>query len=129
MKITTLSLLIVLFASACSQKSQNAVSTGTSEFPISAGDVVTTSVEVVTGRVPSSPTQQTALVHLQFSPAKAAEFRKFTREHLNQQVQITIGTNVVAEPVIRAELSSPKIELGFPTAEKAQAVADSLSKK
>ena len=97
MKTTILSLLLILFASACSHKTESSVTADTSQFPMAAGEVVSTSVEVVTGRLPSSPTQETAVVHLEFSRAKAAEFRKFTREHLNQKVQIMVGTNVVQE--------------------------------
>lgn len=131
MKTTTLSLslILVLFVSACSHKTESTTSTGTPQFSIAVGDVASTSVEVVTDRVPSSPTQQMAVVHLEFSGAKAAEFRKFTKEHLNQKVQIMVGTKVVSEPVIRAEIPSPKIELAFPSPDEAQAVADSLSKK
>ena len=126
MKNTTISLLLVLFVSACSHKTE---STGSTEFSIAAGDVVSTSVETVTGRVPSSPTQEMSVVHVELSDAKSTEFRQFTKDHLNQKVQIMVGTNVVEEPVIRAEISSPKIELMFSSPDKAQAVADSLSKK
>jgi preprotein translocase subunit SecD len=126
MKTIILSLVLVLFVSACSRKA----ATGTPQFSIAAGDVVgAASVEIVTGRVPSSPTQETAVVHLQFSSAKAAEFRQFTKDHLNQKVQILVGTKVVEEPVIRAEIPSPKIELMFSSSNEAQVVTDSLSKK
>ena len=126
MKNTTIGLLLVLFVSACSHKT---TSTGLTEFSIAAGDVVSTSVETVTGRVPSSPTQTMSVVHVELSGAKSAEFRQFTKDHLNQKVQIMVGTDVVEEPVIRAEIASPKIELMFSSPDKAQAIADSLGKK
>ena len=129
MKNTTLSLLLVLFVSACSHKTESTVTTGSTEFSIAAADVVSTSVETVTGRVVSSPTQAMSVVHVELSGPKSAEFCRFTKDHLNQKVQIMIGTNVVEEPVIRAEISSPKIELMFSSPDKAQAIADSLSKK
>ena len=96
---------------------------------MAAGDVVSTSVEAVTGRRPSSPTQEMYAVHVTLSGAKSAAFRQFTKDHLNQEVQIMIGTNVVQQPVIRAEISSPKIELMFSSPDEARAIADSLSKK
>jgi preprotein translocase subunit SecD len=129
MKNTTISLLLVLFVSACSHKTESTVTTGSTEFSIAAGDVVSTSVETVTGIDLSSPTQAVPVVHVELSSTKAAEFRQFTKEHLNQKVQIMVGTNVVEEPVIRAEISSPKIDLMFSSHDKAQAIADSLSKK
>jgi preprotein translocase subunit SecD len=129
MKNTTLSLLLVLFLSACSHKTESSVAPGSTEFSIAAGDVVTTSVEAVTGRRPSSPTQEMYAVRVTLSGAKSAAFRQFTKDHLNQEVQIMIGTNVVQQPVIRAEISSPKIELMFSSPDEARAIADSLSKK
>jgi preprotein translocase subunit SecD len=129
MKTTTLSLILVLFASACSHKTESSVTAGSTQFSMTAGDVLSTSVETVIGRVPSSPTEKRTVVHLEFSGAKAAEFRKFTKEHLNQKVQIMVGEKVVWEPVIRAEIPSPKIELLFSSPDEARAVADSLSKK
>ena len=129
MKITTFSLMLLLSASVWSSKAQNTIATNTPQFSIAAGDVVSTSVEVVTGRMPASPAQEIATLHLKFSKAKAAEFREFTKKHIKQKVQIMVGTNVVAEPVIRAEILGPKIELGFSSPEKAHAVADSLRKK
>lgn len=99
-------------------------------FSIEAGDIVgTASVEVVAGRVPSSPTQRVSLVHFQFTGAGAARFRQFTRDHLNQKVQIMVGSNVVEEPVISDEIPGPEIELIISSADKARAVADSLSKR
>ena len=129
MKYATLSLMLALTVSACSHKTESTPNAGSTQFSIAAGDVVSTSVEVVTGRVPSSPTQEMAVVHLEFSGAKAAAFRQFTKDHINQKVQIMVGTNVVEEPVIRAEIPSRKIELSFSSPEEARAIADSLSKK
>jgi len=132
MKHTTIGLILVLFTSACSQKPQstpNTTSGGTPQFLIAAGDVARTSVEVVTGRVPSSPTQEMAVVNLELSSAKAAAFRQFTKDHLNQKVQILVGTKVVEEPVIRAEIPGPKMELMFSSPDEARAVAASLSRK
>jgi preprotein translocase subunit SecD len=132
MKNTTLSLLLVLFVSACSHKTEsNPTSTtaGLPEFTIAVGDVVSTSVETVTGHMPSSPTQAESMVHIELSGAKGADFRKFTKDHVGQQVQILVGTKVVQEPMIAAEIVSPKIDLLYSTPAEAQSVADLLSKK
>ena len=130
MKNTALSLLLVLFVSACSHKTESTVtSTSAPQFSIAAGDVVATSVETTTGSVPASPTQAMYMVHVELSSAKGAEFRQFTKDHINQQVQILIGTKVVQEPMIAAEIVSPKMDLIYSSKDEAQSVADLLSKK
>jgi len=121
--------MLVLLTSVCASKAQSDPPSIKPQFVIMAGDVVSTSVEVVTGRVPASPTQEMSVVHLEFSSAKAAELRQFTKDHLNQQVQIMVGTNVVQEPMIRAEIPGAKIDLMYSSPEKAQAIAALLSKK
>ena len=128
MKNTTLSLLLVLFVSACSHKTESNATAGLPEFSIAVGDVVSTSVETATGHA-SSPTQEMSLVHIQLSSAKGAEFRQFTKDHVSQKVQILVGTKVVQEPVIFAEIESPKIDLLYSTPAEAQSIADLLSKK
>jgi len=130
MKNTTLSLLLVLFVSACSHKTESTVtSTGTPQFSIAASDVVSTSVETTTGNVPASPTQAMTMVHVELSGAKAAEFRKFTKDHVSQKVQILVETKVVQEPMIAAEIVSPKLDLIYSSKDEVQSVADLLSKK
>ena len=122
MKNTTLSLILVLFVSACSHKTESTVITGSTEFSIAAGDVTAAPVMRPTGSTE-------ALVDVHFSSTKSAEFSQFTASHLNQKVQILVGTKVVAEPVIRAAITGGQIQLHFATPEEAQAVADSLTKK
>ena len=129
MKNALLSLVVALLASACSQKPETTTPTGTPRFSVAAGDIATSSVEVVTGRVLASPTQETAVVHIEFSKARAEAFRKFTKEHLDEKVQIMVGTNVVSEPVIRTEIPGGKIEVHFSSPEEARAFAASLSQK
>src|ERR1035438_6537100 len=115
MKNTILSVIVVLLVSGCSHKTENTVTTTASvpQFPIVPGDVVNTSVDDVTGRVPWHPRQRMAVVNLEFSAAEAAKFRQFTKDHLHQKVQIMVGTNVVGEPVIEAEIPGPQMELAF----------------
>src|SRR5664279_683535 len=57
------------------------VTTDLPKFTISASDLAVPA-EVVTNSTPSS-NQLTVSINLQFSNAKAEEFQKFTREHLN----------------------------------------------
>jgi preprotein translocase subunit SecD len=133
MKNTTLSLLLVLFVSACSNKSETTPTTDTGgsppQFSITASDVSGASVQIANNTPNLVAAHKTALADVHLSPKTAANFQKFTKEHLNQKVQILVGTNVVAEPVIRAELSDGRIPLTFSTPEEAQAVVDYLTKK
>jgi preprotein translocase subunit SecD len=111
--------------SSCASKAQSDAPPTKPQFVIMAGDVISTSVEVVTGKTP----QDLSVVHLEFSGAKAAEFRQFTKDHLNQKVQIVVGTKIAEEPIIRAEIPSPKIDLTFSSPDEARAIADILIKK
>ena len=69
------------------------------------------------------------MVHVELSGAKGGDFRKFTKDHVGQQVQIVVGTKVVQEPMIAAEIVSPKMDLLYSSKDEAQSVADLLSKK
>jgi preprotein translocase subunit SecD len=133
MKNTTISLLLVLFVSACSHKTESTqtISTdgSTPQFSIAASDVSSASVQTATNSPNLVAAHKTAQVDVHLSTKAAADFQRFTQEHLNQKVQILVGTNVVAEPVIRAVLSRGELPLNFSTPEEAQAVVDSLSKK
>jgi preprotein translocase subunit SecD len=115
MKNALLSLAIMLFVAACSPKSER-TSTGTPQFSVAASDVASASAE-------------SAVVHIEFSKAKAEAFRKFTKENLDQKIQVVVGTKVVAEPVIRSEIPGGKIDVSFSSAEEAQKFAASLSQK
>jgi hypothetical protein len=48
--------------------------------------------------------------------------------HLNQKVQIVLGTNVVAEPIIRAEITDGKIVLNCP-ADEIKKITEPFPKK
>ena len=128
MKNLFVTFAIVLLVAACSQKHESTAttSTGMPQFSVAARDITAASTEVVTGRVLSSPTQETAVVHIEFSKAKAEAFRKFTRDHLDKQVQVVVGTKVVAEPVIRSEIPGGKIEVHFSSPDEAQEFVASL---
>jgi preprotein translocase subunit SecD len=68
-------------------------------------------------------------IHLQFTAAKTDEFRKFTREHINQQTQLLVGSKVVAEPYIRSEISGGQADIDFSSIDEARVVADNLNKR
>ena len=123
MKNVTVSLLFVLFVSACSPKTESIVTTGTPQFSFAAGDVATASIQT------PAASSNAVVVDVHFSSIKTAEFSKFTQEHLNQKVQILVGTKVVAEPVILAALTGGEVQLHFATSEEAKAMADSLTKQ
>jgi hypothetical protein len=137
MKNTTLSLLLVLFVSACSHKTESRDATGTPQFVFTASDVSTASVQPVTGNANLSESHKknlaeahkTALVKVVFSSSKAAEFHKFTQDHLALKVHVLVGSEVLLDSVIRTAITLSEIELAFSTPEEAQAFADSLSKK
>jgi preprotein translocase subunit SecD len=106
---------MMLFVTACSPKSER-ISTGTPQFSVAADDITSTSIE-------------STVVQIEFSNAKAEAFRKFTKDHLDQKIQVIVGTKVVAEPVIRSEIPGGKIAVSFSSSEEAQAFADKLSQK
>jgi hypothetical protein len=54
------------------------------------------------------------IFHLALSDARAIDFRAFTQQHLGHKVQIVLGTNVVAEPIIRSEVTNGMITLECP---------------
>jgi len=133
MKNTMLSLPLVLLVSACSHKTESAPTTGTGgstpQFAIAANDVSSASIEILTNTPNLVAAHATASADVHLASKAAADFQKFTQAHLNQQVQILVGSKVVAEPVIRAPISSGEVVLSFPTPGEAQAVVEALSKK
>jgi hypothetical protein len=116
MKNTLLSLAAVLLFSGYSGQSQSSPTSDAPQFRIGAGDVAKMSKKLIVGD-PSIPGQSEYRVQLGLSSARAADFQKFTKLHLNQKVQIVLGTNVVAEPIIRAEITDGKIVLNCPPGE------------
>jgi preprotein translocase subunit SecD len=111
-----LSLAAVLLLSGYSGSSQSSPASGASQFQIGAADVAKMSMKLIKGD-PSIPTQGEYHVQLGLSTARATNFQKFTQLHLNQKVQIVLGTNVVAEPIIRSEITNGKIVLHCPAGE------------
>src|ERR1039457_98453 len=108
---TTLSILAaVLLLSGYSGQSQSSPPSDVPQFQIGAGDVAKMSMKLIKGD-PSIPAQGEYHVQLGLSSARATEFQKFTQLHLNQKVQIVIGTNVVAEPIVSSEVTDGKIVL------------------
>jgi hypothetical protein len=117
MKNIILSLMLVIFASACSR-------TALPRFSIPPGEVAATSVEVI----PAHKNTVVA-VHVGLSSAMAADLRQFSKDHLKQQVQIIVGTNVVGKLVFRRPLPSTNFALFYSSRQEAQEVAELLSNK
>lgn len=125
-------LALLAIVSACSPKrpadpakTQVTVPAGKPRFTIIPTDVAGMA-EITTVRPPG--TNAAYVINLQFTDAKAEQFRDFTREHAHQQVQLLVGGRIVAEPVIGAEISNGQADLTFASPEAAQAVANSLAK-
>ena len=127
MKTTLLSLAAVLLFGGYSGQSQSSPTLDAPQFRIGAGDVAKMSKKLIVGD-PSIPGQSEYRVQLGLSSARAADFQKFTQLHLNQKVQIVLGTNVVAEPIIRAEITDGKIVLNCP-ADEIKKITEPFPKK
>jgi preprotein translocase subunit SecD len=82
--------------------------------------------EITTDRVPGTNREYT--VHLEFTDAKAAQFRQFTRAHVRQRVQLIIGRKVIATPVIAAEIVNGQADLTFASAQEARDLIETLGK-
>jgi hypothetical protein len=120
MKNTTLSLLLVLFISACSHK--------TPQLAISEADMARP-VEVVTNGEDLVSLHRAAKAVLMFSPEGSAKLQKFGKAHLHQKTQIMVGSHVVIEPIFDYVGTNEEFDLSFETREEAQAVADLLNKR
>jgi preprotein translocase subunit SecD len=133
MKNLAIALILVLFTSACSRKTETtptaSTGVGLPQFVIAASDVMTASAKSATNRPDLIAAHRNAVVDVQFSSKATADFKKFTQEHLNQQVQILVGSNVFAVTWIRSVHPDGRFQTAFSTLEEAQAVADSLTKK
>jgi hypothetical protein len=105
---------------------KNIVTTNLAQFTIGAADLA---MPAALGTNGVGTGNDTIVIHLQFSASRADEFRQFTREHINQNIQILVGTEVVSEAHIIAEISSGQADLSFSSADQARAVADSLNKR
>jgi hypothetical protein len=69
------------------------------------------------------------VVDVRFTPSKSVAFHKFTQEHLNEGVQILVGSKVVAVRKFGVPMPGERMMFPFSTPEEAQAVVDSLTKK
>jgi preprotein translocase subunit SecD len=130
-KIAILSLVLVLIASACSRTARLgrsfALDPNKPQFLIAPADLASPAV-IATNSSPSGA-NATIVIRVEFNADKGDEFRKFTREHLNQQTQLVVGAKVVAEPVIVAEISDGRTDMAFTAFDEAWAVRTLLSKK
>jgi hypothetical protein len=128
MRTAVLCFVVTLLATGCSRESGGGAAAGTPRFDIAPRDVVATSTTLETGWA-VNPTQQIAVLHVQLSDSKAAEFREFTKRHVNQRVEFLAAGKSVCQPRISREVTSGTIEMPFGFANEAREVADSLMKK
>jgi hypothetical protein len=125
-------LAVLVFISACSPtkpvdppQATVPVATGLPRFTLIPTDV--SGIAEIHTRA-ALGTNSDYCIELQFTDAKADQFRDFTRAHVNQRVQLLVGHHVVAEPVIAAEIANGKAVLEFASAAEAGAAVQSLSK-
>jgi preprotein translocase subunit SecD len=135
MKITTLSLILVLLASACSHRSERATSPVTPNiaidsskphFELVVSDLAAPAV-ISTNGVGSG--HDTIVISFQLSADKAAEFAKFTQEHLRQQTQLICDSKVVAEPFVASPIAGGRVQVAFSSLEQARVIEELLNKK
>ena len=101
MKITILSLIVVLLASGCSRKSvestakstakttaETTTTAGLPQFVLAVGDI-SAPAETYTDRF------GTFHVQIKLSTARADDLHAFMRQHLNQMTELLAGTNVI----------------------------------
>ena len=122
MKITILSLILVLFASACSRKA----GIGPAQFNVTGKDLASP-VEVTTNTLGDAGS---VVLHIKLSPTKADELRKFTEHHVNQYVEMVAGSRVIMKALVHEPISGGEFNVSLGLSDtNAQAVADFLSKK
>lgn len=135
MRIVAVSLISALLVSACSQKSDSAVSPvpqGSVDdgmkphFELVASDLM--GPAVISTNLVGNP-HSTIVIDIQLSAAKAAEFGKFTQDHLRQQVQLICDSKVVAEPFVASPITGGRLQVTFSSLEQARVVEELLNKK
>jgi preprotein translocase subunit SecD len=99
----------------------------TPQFTLHGSDIASASADVGSDGPGATPRPGTAFVHLELARSKVEEFRRFTKEHVNHKVQIVLGTRLIAEPIVRSEISGGKFQVSFQSADEARATAKSLS--
>ena len=117
MKITILSLVLVLLAIGCSKK---AGANSPPQFALAAGDL-------------ASPPENTTndneyLVQIKLSSAKAAELLKFAQQHPGRETDIVVGSRTITEiPMPMKALKMPVVlTIAFDSFEKAEAITEPL---
>lgn len=122
MRIIILSLILVLFASACSRKA----GTGAAQFSLSGRDLASP-VEVTTNTLGDTGS---VVLHIKLSRTKADELRRFTEQHVNQYVEMVAGSRVIMKALVHDPISGGEFNVSFGLSDtNAQAIADFLSKK
>jgi hypothetical protein len=122
MKIAILNLVLVLFVIGCSKK-DNAVTPA--QFTLGVGDI-TSPVEVITNGAGAITNYS---ISVEFSSSEQSRFREFEQQHLNQDIQILAGSEVLMGMQHIQGISSPvTFKIPYASSEEAQAMADALNK-
>jgi hypothetical protein len=128
MKSGILNLALLLMISGCSrQPSGGTTAAETPRFYMVPGDVSSAKITLEAGWT-VNPTQEIEVLHMQLSDSKAAQFREFTKRHINEMVEYMAAGKSVGQPVIRREITNGLVEIPFGFPNEARHVADSLKK-
>lgn len=87
------------------------------ELTIGPGDVV---------RVDSRKSHTGTIVIVRLSPQKREEFAALTKENLGKEIDVIVGAEVVARPLVKEYIESPVMQISCDTPEKAQRIMDAL---
>lgn len=100
------------------------------QFPISRNDISGTAMRAARELDSSDPSQQSdkhyAIV-LTLTSAKANEFLEFKQTHLNQAIQMLVGTNIAKEPAILSGNKVSSIQVYFNSSKEAVEFADAIA--
>lgn len=135
MRIATLSLVLILLASACSRRSESdpipgtpngAIGSTKAQFEFVASDLAAPAVMSTNG---IGSGHATVVIHFQLSADRAAEFAKFTQAHLRQEAKLICDSKVVAEPFIASPITDGRVQVTFSSREQARETEQLLNKK
>jgi len=136
MKKIAFGLMLALLPSGCARHAQDPFGGQVSragfpprvmaQFFVTPEEVSSASVQTLTvirtGR-------KLAELDVQFSDEKAAEYQQFTQRHLNQRIQVMVGTNVIVQPWIFSAETSGKLAVSISDFDRAHRLADLLVRK
>ena len=123
MKIAFFSMALILVATGCSKK-ESVVAPTQAQFVLKAGDIASP-VHVTTNKFGQFDVYK---LSVEFSNDEQAKFREFEQAHLNQNIQILAGSEVLMTWHLSGVSSPSTMSLPYQTPDKALLIADSLTK-